>query len=126
VFFDEAGFLTDASRARKSCGKPTLAIPATPSCRKLRRLIPSQYGRVEPRSIRNICHALHHRSPRSTRRKKDEGKTNSLTRRLRHPNAWRNLVRKLARIFCTGRRPGHGETFYHSGKVDHCDCVDFY
>ena len=32
----------DASFARRSWGIPTAAIPATPSCRKLRRLRPSQ------------------------------------------------------------------------------------
>jgi hypothetical protein len=40
VFFFEV--VADSSRARRMRGKPTLAKPATPSCRKLRRDMPSQ------------------------------------------------------------------------------------
>lgn len=43
-----------ASRARNNCGKVTLAIPATPSCKKLRRVSPSQYRPDRPKSSRNI------------------------------------------------------------------------
>src|SRR6266404_4028867 len=49
----------DAARARSTSASPRLAMPATPSCKKLRRLMPSQYFAVLPASTRNIDDALH-------------------------------------------------------------------
>jgi len=44
----------ETSLARRISGSPAAAMPATPSCTKLRRLIPSQYFRVFPASILNM------------------------------------------------------------------------
>src|SRR6185437_6914737 len=62
VFFVEPVFSAECALACNRCGKLTPAMPATPSCRKLRRLMPSQYRGVEPRLRRNIIHALHVRN----------------------------------------------------------------
>src|SRR5262245_392087 len=43
-----------AARACRTSPSPTLAMPATPTCKKLRRLSPSQYRAVVPASTRNM------------------------------------------------------------------------
>src|SRR5436190_2072293 len=59
VSFLDKPAAAEAACTWRSCGKPTAAIPATPSCKKLRRDCPSQYlGLTRPASMRNMAGLL--------------------------------------------------------------------